>query len=301
MRLRPPLFVLQSVATVVAFSSGAAVAGPLPAEVARMLSAAAETGQLGPVSDVARRAYPDAAGEIDAQVAALQAKAETERADRLATQRFHQGWTGEGHAGGFVSSGNTEDIGVSAGLSFIKETLRWRHDIKVASEYQQSSGDVSKERYAAAYAGQWKLSGRAFVALSLSAERDRFAGYKSRFSESVGLGYTLIDRPDLRLDVQAGPALRQISYYSAPDEVAFAGRLGGDLTWTLRPELVLTQSTTAFLDSVSSTLTSTTALTTKLRDDLSARTSFDLRMESDPPVGRKGTDTTLRTSLVYSF
>lgn len=306
MRIRPLL--AASLALGVALPIGVAARAdapppppPLPPEVARMLDAAAASGQLGPVADVARRAYPGSAGEIDARVADLRARAEAERIERLASHRLYQGWTGEGQAGGFVSSGNTEDVGVTAGLSFAKETPRWRHDVKLASEYQRSRGAVSKERYAAGYAGQWKLNGRAFVALALSGERDRFAGYKSRFSESVGVGYRLVDRPDLRLDVQAGPALRQVSYYNAPDEVAFAGRFASDFAWTLRPELVLTQNTTAFLDSVSSTLTSTTALTTKLRNDLSARTAFDLRMESDPPAGRKGTDTTLRTSLVYSF
>ena len=280
---------------------GFATAASLPPEVARMITAAAETGQLGPVADVARRAYPDAVAQIDEQVAALTSRAEAERIERIEAQRFRDGWKGEGQAGGFVSSGNTQDVGVSAGLSFDKETLRWRHEVKLASEYQRSNGDVSKERYFAGYAGQWKLSGRAFVSLAASAERDRFAGVRSRFSESVGIGYRVIDQPDLRLDLQAGPALRQVDYYETGAEIAFAARFGSDVAWTIRPDLVFTQNTAAFLDSVSSTVTATTALTTKLRSDLSARAAFDLRYESEPPAGRRSTDTTLRTSLVYSF
>jgi putative salt-induced outer membrane protein len=292
---------LPMTAAVLALAAAPALAAPLPPEVARMISAAAETGQLGPVADVARRAYPEAVAEIDAQVAALTSRADDERIERIKALSFREGWTGEGQAGGFVSSGNTRDVGVSAGLSFNKETLRWRHEVKLASEYQRSAGEVSKERYLMGYAGQWKLNGRAFVSLAVSGERDRFAGFRSRFSESVSIGYRVVERPDLRLDLQAGPALRQVDYYGSGDEIAFAARFGSDLSWTIRPDLVFTQNTAAFLDSVSSTVSATTALTTKLRSDLSARAAFDLRYESEPPAGRKSTDTTLRTSLVYSF
>jgi len=281
---------------------GLALAAPLPAEVSRMIEAAAETpGALGPVAEVARRTHPESLAEIDAQVAALTSRAEEERIARITSLRFRDGWKGEGQAGGFISTGNSDDIGASAGLTFAKETLRWRHEIRAAGDYQRSNGAVSKERYFAGYAGQWKLNGRTFVALSASGERDRFAGFRSRFTESVGVGYRVWNRPGLKLDVQAGPALRQINYYDLDDEMAFSAKFGGDLSWTIRPDLVFTQNASFFLDTVSSTLTSTTALTTKLRGDLSARASFDVRMESEPPVGREHTDTTTRASLVYSF
>ncbi|PZQ54045.1 MAG: DUF481 domain-containing protein, partial [Phenylobacterium zucineum] len=232
---------------------------------------------------------------------ALTSRADAERMERLAAQRFSEGWKGEVQAGAFISSGNTRDIGGSAGLNLVKETLRWRHEVRANGEYQESAGRASKERYFAGYAGQWKLGGRTFVSLAASAERDRFAGVRSRFTESVGVGYRFVERPDLRVDLQAGPALRQVDYYQTGDEIAFAARLGSDLAWTIRPDLVFSQNTAVFLDSVSSTVTATTALTTKLRSDLSARTAFDLRYESEPPPGRRNTDTTLRTSLVYSF
>lgn len=278
------------------------IAAPLPAEVARMIATAGETpGALAAVAEVARRTYPESLNEIDAQVGALTSRAEEERIARLTALRFRDGWTGEGQAGGFVSTGNSDDVGASGGLTFRKETLRWRHEIKASGDYQRSNGAVSKERYFAGYAGQWKLNGRTFVALAASGERDRFAGFNSRFTESVGVGYRLLEGPDLRLDVQAGPALRQTDYENQSDEVAFSARFGGDLSWTIRPDLVFTQNTSLFLDSVNSSLVSTTALTTKLRGDLSARAAFDVRTESEPPAGRAHTDTTTRATLVYSF
>lgn len=285
-----------------AFTPSVLAAAPLPAEVERMIATAGETpGALAAVAEVARRTYPQSIAEIDAQVAGLTSRAEEERIARLTSLRFRDGWKGEGQAGGFVSTGNSDDIGVSVGLTFAKDTLRWRHEVKAAGDYQRSNGAVSKERYFAGYAGQWKLSGRAFVAIAMSGERDRFAGFNSRFTESVGVGYRMVDRHGLRFEVQAGPALRQTDYEARDDEIAFSARMGGNLAWTIRPDLVFTQNTSLFLDSVNSSLTSTTALTTRLRGDLSGRASFDVRMESEPPAGRDRTDTTTRASLVYSF
>lgn len=290
------------ISALLAAAPALALAEPLPEPVSRMIEAAAETpGALATVAEVARRTHPQSLAEIDALVAALTTRAEEQRIARITSLRFRDGWKGEGQAGGFVSTGNSDDVGGSVSLTFAKETLRWRHQVRMAGDYQRSSGAVSKERYFGGYAGQWKLSGRAFVAVSLAGERDRFAGFRSRFSESVGVGYRLVDRPDLRFDVQAGPALRQVNYYDRDDENAVSARFGGDLSWTVRPDLVFTQNATVFLDSVSSSLTATTALTTKLRGDLSARASFDVRAETEPPAGREHTDTTTRASLVYSF
>ncbi len=57
----------------------------------------------------------------------------------------------------------------------------------------------------------------------------------------------------------------------------------------------------AYLEDLSNSLESTTALTTRLTGSLAARFSVNVRYESDPPLGREQTDTTTRASLVYSF
>jgi putative salt-induced outer membrane protein YdiY len=100
-------------------------------------------------------------------------------------------------------------------------------------------------------------------------------------------------RPEVGRAGRPGPA--------RDHEIAFSARVGGDLSWAIRPGLVFTQNATVFPDSVSSTLTSSPALTAKLRGDLSARASCGVRMESEPPAGREHTDTQTRASLIYNF
>lgn len=279
-----------------------AAATPPPKAVTDMIAAAAgDPATLKAVVATAKKTNPDSIAEIDAQVADLAAAAETARVERLQHQGFLEGWTGQGQVGAFLTTGNVDDRGVALGLGFAKETLRWRHAIDMTADYQETDDVVTKERYFAGYSGDYKFSERFYAAGVLSAEKDKFAGFKSRFTESLGLGYRIINRPDLKLSVEGGPALRQTDYYDTGSDSSVAGRIAGDLAWTIREGTVFTQTASAYLASDNSTLAATSAITTKLQGDLSARASFDVRHETDPPVGRDKTDTTTRVTLVYSF
>lgn len=279
-----------------------ASAVPLPKAVADMITAAAGSPEaLKAVVDTAKKTNPDSIAEIDAQVASLASEAEAARVAKLETQSFAEGWSGQGELGAFATTGNVSDKGLAAGLRLAKETLRWRHTFDVTADYQETSDVVTKERYFAGYAGNYKFTERFYAVGVLSAEKDKFAGFKSRFTESLGLGYRLIDREDLKLSVEGGPALRQTDYYDLDSDNTVSGRIAGAFEWTIWPGTVFTQTAAAFLESSNSTLDATSAITTKVQGDLSARASFDVRHEADPPQGLEKTDTTTRVTLVYSF
>jgi putative salt-induced outer membrane protein len=275
-----------------------AAARPLPAPVTAMIEAS--NGDAAVVR-AAKATNPDSLAEIDEIVDRLEAKAQAEREAKLAEQGTFDGWSGQGQVGGFLSSGNSDDSGLALGLGFAKETPAWRHAFKASADYQRSNGAVSKERYFAGYSGQRRLGGRAFLALAFSGERDRFAGFHSRFAESAGLGYRLVDRPRLRVDLEGGPALRQTDYISQANKAEITGHLLGNVQWSVMPETKFTQNAQAYLASSNSTFSATSALTTKLDATLSARASIDVRHETNPAEGREATDTTSRLTLVYSF
>lgn len=278
--------------------AGPAAARALPPSVVAMIEAShADPAVVG----AARATNPKSQGEIDALVEAISARAAADHRRAIANRGYFEGWSGQGQAGGFISSGNSDDAGLSLGLNFAKESFNWKHAFNFAGDYQRSNGTVSKERYFGGYAGQRKLGRRAFVSFTLSAERDRFAGFRSRFSEGLGFGYRLMDGQRLKLDVSGGPALRQTNYVAEPNKADFAARLASNFQWTITPVTVFTENVQTYLSSSNSTLTSTTALTTKLDAALSARASFDVRHETDPPAGRDTTDTTSRVTLIYAF
>lgn len=280
----------------------AAQAEPVPASVAAMIDAAAgDPAALKTVADIAKKTNPASAAEIDAQVAALGKKAEEARLAKLESQSFTEGWSGEGSIGAFTSSGNTSSTGVALGLKLSKEGVKWKNTLAGAVNYQKDNGVTSQERYFVGYDLNYKFSQRFYALAILSWERDTFAGYTSRFSESLGLGYKIVDSPKVVWGLEGGPALRQTSYILTGNESDFSGRVATNFVWNIGPTTAFTENASYFFGGETNTITSETALTTKLYNSLSARISFFVQNESNPQPGLEATDTTTRFTLVYGF
>ena len=289
-------------ATVVPLACGPAAASPPSPGVAQMIAAAAgDPATLKTVVMVAKKANPDSVAEIDAQVAALNAKAEAAKTERMATQSFYEGWDGKGQIGLYAHTGNTQDGGVAVGLNFDRDGLRWRHDFAILADYQQENGVATKEKYSAAYEGDYKVTKRFYAYGVLYGEQDIFAGIQSRYSESLGVGYRLIDSQTMKFGLEGGPAARQTAYIGAPGFDTLDIRLAGDFSWTFWENTTFTQAVWTYLEHRNPTLSSSTAVTTKLQKGISASASFNLTHEGAPPSGRLPTDTTSRLTLVYSF
>lgn len=286
----------------IAFAALPAAAEPIPVPVERMIDAVAgNEEQLQLIADVAKRTNPASAEEIEAKVAGIKEARARAREERLANQGVFDGWTGQGEAGGFVATGNTTNRGLAVGITLTKETRSWKHVARGIVDYQEQQGVTSRERYFAGYEGNWKFTRRGFVVLSLSAEQDRFTGFLSRFSQGVGIGYRLVDSEELRIAVDGGPAVRQTRFTNGIAETSFAGRAALNAKWVISPRLTFSETATYFADDLNSSLLSLTQLTAKLNGNLSARASFQVNNEANPPPGRINTDTVTRATLVYSF
>ena len=295
----PPVFAL-----LFATAPIAAHADPIPQPVEAMIRAAFESGDAASFAstvNLAKKTNPGSTAEIDALAAQLHADADRIHHEKLTHEGFFEGWTGQGLAGLSNATGNTRNTGIALGLSFARDGIDWRHSFNATVDYARDNGIEDKDHYFAGWESDYKFSER-FYALGLASwESDRFSGFDSRLSESVGLGYFLIKSPDMQLSVQAGPALRQTDYIVGGTQNSFAGMAAANYQWTILPSLIFSENATFYGESRDSTLTSNTALTAKLIGALSAQASFFVQYESNPPLGLENTDTTSRLALVYSF
>ncbi|MFZ4689247.1 MAG: DUF481 domain-containing protein [Polymorphobacter sp.] len=284
------------------FAASAAAAAPIPDAVAAMLDAASgDEAQLKTIADIAKKTNPQSAAEIDAKVAGF-AKAQAEAKEaKLASQGVFEGWTGSGEAGGFISSGNTNTKGLAIGVNLAKETRQWKHSVRGFVDYQRQDGVTTRERYFAGYEGNYNITPKLYALLTLAYEKDEFSGFSRRFSESLGLGYKIINTETLKFSVEGGPALRQTNFTNGVTDNGFAARGAGNFWWAVTPSVSLSENATVFYDSFNTSVQSITALTAKLNGALSARASFQFNSESNPPLGRDTTDTVSRVTIVYSF
>lgn len=277
---------------------------PLSPDLTRMLEAALASGNEAEVEVIAKYARsisPESTDAINALANRWKEERREEAVQRIRDATFWELVEGRIELGGFQTTGNTDNIGAHAILDVKREGLVWRHKLRGMIEYQESNGVPTREHYLFAYEPNYKISDRLYAYGAAQFESDRFFGYSSRYSTSLGIGYNAIRRPRLTLDLELGPAYRATDFTNSPDENNVAARGSLDLMWKATAGLTLTQNASAYLQSANSTVSSVSAINARLIGPLSGRFSYTVQYESDPPAGRQTTDTTSRASLVYQF
>lgn len=276
----------------------------IPPPIKAMLEAAIAAGNDAEVTTIvkyARTADP-ASGDAVAKIAE-QWRDERKRAHdtRVREARLFDLWRGRAELGGYLTTGNSETVGATGVLDLTREGLQWRQKVRLQADYQRSLGITTREHYLASYEPNYKIDSRRYIYGAGQFESDRFLGYTDRYSASVGAGYSAIQTPAVKLDLELGPAYRYTAFTDQTEQSSIAARGSMDFGWKFAPGLKLTQVASAYLQHYNSTVSGTTALAAKVVGPLSAQLSYVVQYESMPPVGRRTTDTTSRASLVYTF
>lgn len=287
----------------------------LPDAAREMVETAIATGdpdKVKTVIEIARHTYPGGGTELDGLEASFKENrqrilaAEQERKRQsLATAGPLEGWTGNGEFGALASTGNSQDVGVTAGFKANRVGLTWRHRVTARFDFQSSDGDTTRERYIASYEPSFDLSPKAFVFGLAQYEKDEIQGFSSRYSASTGIGYRPFDRDGLRLELKGGPAWRRtvlVDPMQESEDDTYLAALGAvELEWRIAENLTLTESANAFMHSDNSTFAALTGLEAGIAERLKARLSYGIEHDTDPPENTKPTDTLSRISLIYDF
>ena len=293
----------------------------LPAPVKAMVDSAVETGdtqKVETVIEIAKKTNPDQVAELDAilsDVRAERARLANEEARKKEEQIRHAGvferWSGRGQVGASLSSGNSDNAGVSVALSLERTGIDWQHRLRMTADYQRSNGVTSTEKYLAAYEPRYQINRRLFTYALAQYERDKFQGFSSRYSVSGGLGYKVLDNKALQMSVQVGPSWRHVDFTDGTQGSSLGVLAGLDFDWQLAKNLKFTQnanlvadggtSASVIIDSNSTTVALTSGLEAKISDHFTTRFSYTIDYNSNPAEGAVSTDTLTRITLVYGF
>lgn len=282
-----------------------------PDPIGNMLAAAmasAKDADVEAVGKLAKETNPENAAEIEERLLAYRAErkrlrdeaAAAERA-KLAAAKFWQNWKGEGQIGASQSSGNTESVGLSAGLALARKGIDWTHKMRAQADYQRTNGQTSVERYLAEVEPQYRINDRTFAYGLGRWEHDRILGYDTRWNLSGGLGYKVIDNKKMTLSLKGGPAFRQTDFVSGEEDTELTALAGLDFGWQISPTLRLTQVASTIIGEANGSTSSQTALSAKLTGALSARIAYSAQIDTSPPPGIESVDTQTRFTLVYGF
>ncbi len=298
----------------------------LPPTASLILDAALRSGDAGQVEAVVRAmksALPQAVAAIDLHMAAWSerkaipamaavtppappAPKQTPKPvpanqDAAVTVAQTMKITGEGEAGAFTNTGNAPGIGLVGAFKLLVEGQNWRIGTNARADYQETSGIVTREQYRFSAEPNYKFDERGYVFGLGQYEQDRFQGFASRYSISGGLGYKVLNAEHAKINVKAGPAWRVTEPVEAERESVIAGLASLEAKVTLSPSLQYTQDASIYSDATGSTFYTLAALDSKLIGKLKARLSYMVQHETAPELGRLGTDTTSRLTLVYGF
>lgn len=295
----------------------------LPVAIAAIIDAAIASGDRAEIETVVRttkRALPEVTAAIDRHLAGRIDTAIGARPPSpmlLASQKAKNNsspvstlppidsaplkWSGEGEAGAFVNTGNAPGIGLVGGFKMLVEGQNWRVGTNARADYQETNSVITREQYRFSAEPNYKFDERGYLFGLGQYEQDRFQGFASRYSVSGGLGYSVLKSEAARLSVKAGPAWRVTEPVAAARESVVAGLASLEAKVKITPSLEYSQDASIYSDATGSTFYTLAALDSKLIGKLKARFSYMIQHETAPELGRFGTDTTSRLSLVYGF
>jgi len=279
-------------------------ADPVPVQADAMLRAAADKSDavLGSTADIAKKAFPKSAHEIDALVKQLRTIAEQRKQEKLKHLTLLLGWKGHGQLGGSVTGGNTRSTGLALALDFSRDGLNWTHSFNASFDYQRDNGVETKSRSFASYQANYRFSDRLYLLGLSSWESNRFSGFDSRGTESLGFGYSLVHTPVMTLQLEGGPALRQTDFVTTGPKNTIAGRAAVNCAWSMLSNLKLSENMSYYNEDRDGTFTANTALTMGLVGSLSVQASYLAQYENTPATALLHRyNSTARTTLVYSF
>lgn len=140
-------------------------------------------------------------------------------------------WAGKASLGYLATSGNTENATLNTAVEVGYTTGKWQH-IANAFAISSSESDVTTtEAYELGWKSERNLSEHDYLFGRLDWRKDRFGGFDTQFSQTVGYGRRLINMDRHVLNAEIGVGARQSETQAGvkADEAILRG--GAYYTW----------------------------------------------------------------------
>ncbi|WP_300376973.1 YdiY family protein [Henriciella sp.] len=224
------------------------------------------------------------------------------------------GWTGEGAFSAGYTTGNTETRDLGLALKLDRELGLWTYSAEASADYGETDSVETQNRWFVAGEVDRQLGDRLFAFGRISYESDEFSGFDSRLFAGGGLGYTILESDQVNWSVQGGPGIKVDEVQetttivngvpvttpaTTEESIAFVGN--SEYSYAFNDAVSFSNGTDIIYASESTQIGNTSAVTASLTDRFSARFSFEVRHDTNPPPGFEATDTVTRASLVYTI
>jgi len=210
-------------------------------------------------------------------------------------------WSGKATLGYLATSGNTENSTLNTGLEVGYTHGKWAHQFTAAAVNASEDDSTTAEAYDVGWKSERRISDKDFLFGRLDWRKDRFGGFDTQFSQTVGYGRRLIDSDKHKLNAELGFGARQSEAQDGTEEDETIGRGGLYYKWHFSETAEFRQDLTVETGGENTFLESVTAVSAKLMGDLALVASYTIKQNTDVPPLTEKRDTYTALSLEYAF
>ena len=212
-------------------------------------------------------------------------------------------WSGSAGLGFFSSSGNSDSTNLNADLKLVhKNASRWTHNLKALALSADSNDVRTAERYFAAYKADFAISKKSYFFGSIEGDKDQFSAYDLRTTEALGYGYKILVSDIHKWNVELGLGATQSDPIDGSAAISEAiGLIASNYSWKFSPTAEFGQTLNYQIGSDNKYLNSVTSLRAKVWDKIGVRLSYNIKNNSDVPIGIEKTDKYTSIGIDYSF
>jgi putative salt-induced outer membrane protein len=210
-------------------------------------------------------------------------------------------WSGKASVGYLATSGNTDNSTLNSAFEVGYTVDKWAH-LFTASAINATENDVTTaEAYDAGWKSERRITDHDFLFVRLDWRKDRFGGFDTQFSQTVGYGRRLIDMDSHKLNAELGIGARQSEAQDGTSDSETILRGGLDYRWKLSETAEFRQDLIVESGGENTYLESVTALKARLLGELALVASYTIKHNTDVPALIEKTDTYTALALEYAF
>lgn len=202
---------------------------------------------------------------------------------------------------GTMSTGNTDsaDLGIGANLGFYDGTNGYEAIFSYSYGEQDGAENENRLLYSLEYTRDFGT--RWYGYATVQGSSDDYASYTQDTFAGIGIGYKLIERPDVTWYVSGGPGYRWMEMADGTQVEEEAVSLSSNYTARLSDTVLGTLDTDVIYSDTDMVVYNDIGLNVSMTDALALRTSLSSEYHSDPLPGADDLDNTFGVSLVHSF
>jgi putative salt-induced outer membrane protein len=211
-------------------------------------------------------------------------------------------WNGDAELGYVKTTGNTETETFVLKAKVINQRNKWKHTARGEAYHNVGDNDVvTAEKYFLSGKSQYEFKNRSYVYGLVTYDDDRFSGYDYVLLGVLGYGRTVLERDNLKLDLEVGAGGRQSEPEVGETENEAVFRAAGDFEWKISKSAVFTQELSTDIGQDKYINRSLTALVTKINSYLSSKIAYQVKYTSEVPPDIEKTDTELTFTLLFKY